>query len=114
LNLKDEADRNVFLSMVRRADVLAEKVQPSMMARLGFAHDDLSKINPRLVYASVSGFGQTGPLSTRPSIIRPQARNMLIEVGRVKMAGNPIKMSTYPDPQSRGGTPTLEGSSAAS
>ncbi len=67
LNLKDEGDREIFLSMVRRADVVAENFRPGAMARLGFAYDELSKLNPRLIYASSSGFGQTGPLSTYPA-----------------------------------------------
>jgi len=67
LDLKAEADREIFLSMVRRADVLAENYRPGVMARLGFAYDDLRRINPRLVYASSSGFGQTGPLATFPA-----------------------------------------------
>ena len=67
LDLKAHADRQIFLSMVRQADVLAENYRPGVMARLGFAYDDLRKINPRLVYASSSGFGQTGPLATFPA-----------------------------------------------
>lgn len=67
LDLKTEPDRAVFLSMVRRADVLAENFRPGVMARLGFAYEDLARINPRLIYASSSGFGQTGPLATYPA-----------------------------------------------
>jgi CoA:oxalate CoA-transferase len=67
LNLKDEADREIFLNMVRQADVVAENFRPGAMARLGFAYEDLSRLNPRLIYASSSGFGQTGPLSTYPA-----------------------------------------------
>jgi CoA:oxalate CoA-transferase len=67
LNLKDDADRAIFLNMVREADVLAENFRPGTMQRLGFSYDELSKINPRLVYASSSGFGQTGPMATYPA-----------------------------------------------
>ncbi|MCS0501026.1 CoA:oxalate CoA-transferase [Ancylobacter mangrovi] len=67
LDLKAEADRAVFLDMVCRADVLAENFRPGVMARLGFAYEDLARINPRLVYASSSGFGQTGPLAAAPA-----------------------------------------------
>lgn len=67
LDLKDGSDREIFLNMVRRADVLAENYRPGVMARLGFAYDDLARINPRLVYASSSGFGQTGPLAVSPA-----------------------------------------------
>jgi crotonobetainyl-CoA:carnitine CoA-transferase CaiB-like acyl-CoA transferase len=67
LNLKDDGDRAIFLNMVAQADVLAENFRPGVMARLGFSYDDLAKINPRLVYASSSGFGQTGPLANFPA-----------------------------------------------
>ncbi|QIB36302.1 CoA:oxalate CoA-transferase [Ancylobacter pratisalsi] len=67
LDLKADADRAVFLNMVRRADVLAENYRPGVMARLGFSYEELAKVNPRLVYASSSGFGQNGPLATYPA-----------------------------------------------
>ena len=67
LNLKDEPDRVIFRNMVRQADVVAENFRPGVMARLGLAYEELSRLNPRLVYASSSGFGQTGPLSTYPA-----------------------------------------------
>jgi CoA:oxalate CoA-transferase len=67
LDLKDGDDREVFLAMVRQADVLAENFRPGAMARMGFSYEALSKINPRLIYASSSGFGQTGPLASFPA-----------------------------------------------
>ncbi len=67
LDLKDAADREIFLNMVQHADVVAENFRPGVMARLGFGYDELSKLNPRLIYASSSGFGQTGPLSAYPA-----------------------------------------------
>ncbi len=67
LDLKQEADRAIFLNMVRRADVVAENFRPGTMARLGFSYDELARINPRLVYASSSGFGQTGPFAAYPA-----------------------------------------------
>ncbi|WP_259328708.1 CoA transferase [Acetobacter pasteurianus] len=67
LNLKDEGDRAIFLEMVRKADVLAENFRPGVMDRLGFNYEELAKINPRLIYASSSGFGQTGPLAHYPA-----------------------------------------------
>jgi len=67
LDLKDAADRAVFLNMVRHADVLAENFRPGTMQGLGFSYDELAKINPRLIYASSSGFGQTGPLARYPA-----------------------------------------------
>lgn len=67
LNLKQDADREIFLNMVRVADVLAENFRPGAMDRLGFSYEELAKINPRLIYASSTGFGQTGPLKTYPA-----------------------------------------------
>jgi len=67
LNLKDDADRAIFLNMVREADVVAENFRPGTMKHLGFSYDELAKINPRLIYASSSGFGQTGPLTSSPA-----------------------------------------------
>jgi len=67
LDLKNDSDRAIFLNMVGHADVLAENFRPGTMKHLGFSYDELAKINPRLVYASSSGFGQTGPLSSYPA-----------------------------------------------
>lgn len=67
LDLKGEHDRALFLRMVQRADVLVENFRPGTMERLGFSYQELSGVNPRLIYASGSGFGQTGPLSRQPA-----------------------------------------------
>jgi CoA:oxalate CoA-transferase len=65
LDLKSPAGRELFLALAQRADVLVENYRPGTMARLGLAYDDLAALNPRLIYAAVSGFGQTGPYSPR-------------------------------------------------
>jgi CoA:oxalate CoA-transferase len=67
LNLRDPKDREIFLNMVRQADVLTENFRPGVMARLGFSYSELSQINPRLVYVSSTGFGQTGPFASFPA-----------------------------------------------
>lgn len=67
LDLKDSADRDLALALATRADVLVENFRPGVMARLGLGPEVVCKANPRLVYASVSGFGQTGPNTTRPA-----------------------------------------------
>ena len=66
LDLKDEADREVLYALVKTADVLVENARPGVSTRLGMDYETLSAINPRLVYASISGFGQTGPWAQRP------------------------------------------------
>lgn len=60
LNLKDPAERNEFLDLVRDADVLIEGFRPGVMQRLGLDYESLSRINPRIVYCSLSGYGTTG------------------------------------------------------
>jgi CoA:oxalate CoA-transferase len=65
LDLKDGADRDAFLALVRQGDVLVENYRPGTLDRLGLGYDRLRGVNPRLVYAAVSGFGQTGPWADR-------------------------------------------------
>jgi crotonobetainyl-CoA:carnitine CoA-transferase CaiB-like acyl-CoA transferase len=66
LDLKDPADRDVLYALVKTADVLVENARPGVGKRLGMDYETLRAINPRLVYASISGFGQTGPWAQRP------------------------------------------------
>jgi formyl-CoA transferase len=66
LDLKNPAGRDILFKMTERADVLVENYRPDVKRRLGIDYDTLSKINPRLVYGSISGFGQTGPYRDRP------------------------------------------------
>lgn len=67
LDLKADADRAVFDRLVARADVLVENYRPGVMGRLGYGWDTLHARHPRLVYAAVSGFGQTGPDAQKPA-----------------------------------------------
>jgi crotonobetainyl-CoA:carnitine CoA-transferase CaiB-like acyl-CoA transferase len=66
LNLKEDEGIAALKKLVETADVLLENFRPDVKTRLGIDFETLSKINPRLVYASISGFGQTGPYATRP------------------------------------------------
>jgi crotonobetainyl-CoA:carnitine CoA-transferase CaiB-like acyl-CoA transferase len=68
LNLKDPTGRAVLLDIVRNADVVIENMRPAVKHRLGVAYEDLSAVNPRLVYGSISGFGQDGPYRERPGL----------------------------------------------
>lgn len=61
LNLKEEQDRNTFLKMVEEADVVIESFRPGVMKRLGLDYDSLKKVNEKLIYCAISGYGQTGP-----------------------------------------------------
>lgn len=66
LNLKNPAGLAVFRRMAEKADVVIENFRPDVKKRLGIDYETLSAINPRLVYGSISGFGQDGPYSMRP------------------------------------------------
>ncbi|MEN0001776.1 MAG: CoA transferase [Pseudomonadota bacterium] len=67
LNLKDQGDREALLKLVDSADVFVEAFRPGVVKRLGIGPEALCERNPRLVYASISAFGQTGPESGRPA-----------------------------------------------
>jgi crotonobetainyl-CoA:carnitine CoA-transferase CaiB-like acyl-CoA transferase len=66
LDLKSDEGRAVFLRLAEKADVVVENFRPGVKKRLGIDYDTLAALNPRLVYASISGFGQDGPLADRP------------------------------------------------
>lgn len=65
LNLKEDEAREVFYKLVRDADALVENFRPGVTKKLGIDYETLKEINPRLIYASISGFGQTGPYAMR-------------------------------------------------
>jgi crotonobetainyl-CoA:carnitine CoA-transferase CaiB-like acyl-CoA transferase len=67
LNLKLEEGKEVFRKLVKTADVLVENFRPGVMTRLGFSYEELCKINPKLIYCAISGFGQTGPDAFKPA-----------------------------------------------
>jgi CoA:oxalate CoA-transferase len=68
LDLKAPEVRDVVYTLVRDVDVVTENFSPGTMKKLGFDYETLSAINPRLVYASTSGFGQTGPYRERGAV----------------------------------------------
>jgi len=67
LDLKKPAGRDAVLRLIETADVLMYNVRPQAMARLQLGYDVVSKLNPRLVYAGVFGFGQDGPYAAKPA-----------------------------------------------
>ena len=66
LNLKEEAGLKIFHELVASADVVVENYRPDVKNRLGIDYDTLAAINPRIILASISGFGQEGPYAKRP------------------------------------------------
>ncbi len=67
LNLKSEKGKQIFKQLVKQFDVVVENFRPGTMEKLGLGYDVLKDLNPKLVYAASSGFGHSGPYSTRPS-----------------------------------------------
>ena len=66
VDLKQERGREIIYRLAERCDVVLENFRPGTAARLGVGYDDLRRINPRIVYCSISGFGQTGPYRDKP------------------------------------------------
>ncbi|MCW4013159.1 MAG: CoA transferase [Candidatus Bathyarchaeota archaeon] len=66
LNLKTEEGLRVFKDLVPKADIVVQNFRPGTMERLGLGYDVLKELNPKLIYAALSGFGQTGPYTARP------------------------------------------------
>ena len=68
LNLREPDGVAIFKRLAKDADVVVENYRPGVKRRLGIDYDDLRAINPRLVYGSISGFGQSGPYRDRPGV----------------------------------------------
>jgi crotonobetainyl-CoA:carnitine CoA-transferase CaiB-like acyl-CoA transferase len=66
LDLKSAEGQQIARTLAAQSDVVVENFKPGGMAAFGLGYDDLRAVNPRLVYASISGFGQTGPYRERP------------------------------------------------
>lgn len=65
LNLKEDEARKILYELAKDSDVVVENFRPGVTEKLGIDYETLKEINPRLIYASISGFGQTGPYATR-------------------------------------------------
>jgi len=81
LNLGTEKGREIARELVLKADIITENFSAGVMDRLGLGYEELSKINPSLIYASLSGFGHTGPYCSRVAFdIVAQAMGGLMSV----------------------------------
>jgi len=67
LNLKDDTAKEIFKKLVQISDVVVENFRPGVMDRLGLGYQVLSKINPKIIFCAISGFGQTGPDAFKPA-----------------------------------------------
>jgi crotonobetainyl-CoA:carnitine CoA-transferase CaiB-like acyl-CoA transferase len=67
LNLKAEEGKEIFRKLALTADVVVENFRPGVMARLGFSYEELCKLNPKIIYCAISGFGQSGPDAFKPA-----------------------------------------------
>ncbi len=85
LNLKSERGHELFLQMVEKADVVFNNFRPGVMDRLDLSYEQLRQLNPSLIYAQLSAFGQTGPYSERPGV------NLVAQAlsGGMSMTGHP-------------------------
>jgi formyl-CoA transferase len=96
LDLKSEAGRKTFLRLVETADVIVENYRPGAMKKLGVDYEAVRAVNPAIIYASISGFGQTGPWADRPGFdLIAQAASGIISVtgdpaGAPARAGVPV------------------------
>lgn len=85
LNLKNPDAVEILKKLIARADILVENFRPGIMAKYGLDYENAKKINPKLIYASISGFGQDGPDALKPSYdILAQARG-----GIMSLTGEP-------------------------
>jgi crotonobetainyl-CoA:carnitine CoA-transferase CaiB-like acyl-CoA transferase len=92
VDLKTEPGRAIALRLAERADVVVENFRPGTAARLGLGYDALSALNPRLIYASISGFGQTGPYASQPGYdaIAQALGGLMSVTGEAR--GEPVRM----------------------
>ena len=88
LNLKEADGVAILKKLIEKTDVIVENYRPDVKERLGIDYDTLSKINPGLVYASISGFGQDGPYKGRPGF--DQIAHTLDRVALIGRAVVPI------------------------
>jgi crotonobetainyl-CoA:carnitine CoA-transferase CaiB-like acyl-CoA transferase len=95
LDLKEAADRARLAPLLARADVVVEQFRPGVMARLGLGYDDLASINPKLVYCSITGYGQTGPKAEKVG----HDLNYVAETGLLALSHGPAHAPVLPPAQ---------------
>src|SRR2546426_12413970 len=76
LNLKTAEGQRVLWKLIERGDVFIENFRPGVLEKLGFGYEAVAKVNRRLIYCSISGFGHTGPYRDRPGYDRSEERRV--------------------------------------
>lgn len=95
LNLKSEEGKKLFYKLAKIADVIIENFRPEVTTRLGIDYDTIKKINPQIIYCSITGFGQTGPNRMKPG----QDLNFMAYSGVVSLTGERNGMPYIPGMQ---------------
>ena len=96
LDLKSDGGKDILRRLVETTDVFLEAFRPGVIQRLGFGYDDVVAYNPGVIYLSVSGFGQVGPLSERPATDAVlQAFSGLMQVNKGSIDGQPHRVGIW-------------------
>ena len=96
LNLKTEEGLAVFKELVPEADIVVQNFRPGTMERLGLGYDVLKELNPKIIYAALSGFGQTGPYTARPCfapIAEAMSGHSRLTGDELDVNGPPVEMA---------------------
>jgi CoA:oxalate CoA-transferase len=96
LNLKHPEGKRLFKELLKKSDVLVQNMSPGSMEKLGLGYDELKKINPKIIYAAMSGFGQYGPYTRRNSyapIAEAMSGHTRLTGDGVDPNGPPIEMA---------------------
>lgn len=92
LDLKNDADRAKLAPLIARADILIEQFRPGVMTRLGLGYEDVAKVNPRLIYCSINGYGQSGPRADEAG----HDLNYIAATGLLDLQPGPIERPVVP------------------
>ena len=92
LNLKSDAGRQIFFKLIEKADVLMEGFRPGVVDRLGVDYESVRKVNPKIIYCAISGYGQNGPFRDRVG----HDVNYLSFAGVLNLIGEPDRPPSIP------------------
>jgi crotonobetainyl-CoA:carnitine CoA-transferase CaiB-like acyl-CoA transferase len=92
LNLKIEEGKQIFLRLIEKADVMLEGFRPGVVDRLGVDYESMRKVNPKIIYCSITGYGQDGPLRDRVG----HDVNYLSYAGVLNLIGEPDRQPSIP------------------